>query len=133
MKNLFLILLLGLTSNSNAQKIDTTNVYLGLYLSTQEGTFANLQWENDLGISFLRVEYLTNFDDHRLFAKMAFRVYKIKEWQFYLSLPPFHYSHKNKGYNTPLNIEIQYKRKWVINVDGFKDGVNLSLQLRQTF
>ncbi len=133
MKTLLLIPFLSLSLSLNAQKIDTSNFYLGIYLSTQEGTFTNLQWENDLVISFLRVEYLTNFDDHRLYAKMAFRVYKVKKWQFYVSLPPFHYSHKERGYNTPLNIEVQYKKKWVLNVDGYKDAINVSLQLRQTF
>jgi hypothetical protein len=130
MKLLFPLLFLPLTLFSQ----ELNDVYTGISLSHNDGNFAFVQWEQDIDLAFLRLEYLTNFNgDDRLYAKMSFRVFKYKNFRFYTGLPPFHYVHKEKGYNTPINFEVMFKRKLCLNIDVFLDNVNISVQFRHKF
>lgn len=137
MKTLFLILLLSLTFNSFAQTkkyYDRHDVYTGLYLSNKLGNLAFVQYENDGELALVRFEYLTNFvTDNRLYVKMSFQVYKYKDFRFLTGLPPFYYSFAEHKYNTPINLEIQFKRKLLLNVDFYRDVPNISLRLRHKF
>lgn len=137
MKTLFLILLLSLTFNSFAQTkkyYDRHDVYTGLYLSNKLGNLAFVQYENDGELALVRFEYLTNFhQDNRLYVKMSFQVYKYKDFRLLTGLPPFYYSFTEHKYNTPINLEIQFKRKLLLNVDFYRDVPNISLRLRHKF
>jgi hypothetical protein len=137
MKPIFLILFLALTFNSFAQTkkyYDRHDVYLGMYISDKLGTRGFIQYENDGELALVRIDYLTDFNhDHRINVKLSIQVFKWNDIRFLTGLPPFHYSDINKGYNTPVNFEIQFKRKVLFNIDLYRDNFNLSVQLRQKF
>ena len=135
MKFLFLILSMGLTFTCFSQKYyDHHDVYMGIYISDKLGTRGFVQYENDGELALVRLDYLTDFNlDHRINVKMSVQVFKWRDIRLLTGLPPFHYSATDKGYNTPLNFEIQFKRKVLFNVDLYRDNFNLSVQLRQKF
>lgn len=130
MRTLFFSIFMLVASTIYSQK----SVYTGIYLSTEEGNLAFVQFEEDIDIAIMRCEYLTNFNgDNRLYLKMQFQVYKVKDFRFFAALPPFHGSFKEKGYNTPFNVEVMWRNKLLLNTDIYKDGVNLSVQFRHKF
>jgi len=137
MKTLFLILFLGLTFNSYAQTkkyYDEHDVYSGIYLSNKLGNMAFVQYENDGEMALIRFEYLTDFRlDNRFYMKLSVQVYKYKDFRFLTGLPPFYYSFREHKYNTPINLEIQFKRKLLLNADFYRDIPNISLRLRFKF
>lgn len=137
MKPLFLILLLSLTFNSFAQTkkyYDRHDVYTGVYLSNNLGNLAFVQYENDGELALIRFEYLTDFrSDNRFYMKLSVQLYEYKNFRFLTSLPPFYYSFAKHKYNTPINFEIQYKRKLLLNVDFYRDVPNISLRFRHKF
>ncbi len=134
MKTVFLILLSSLTISSFAQSkkyYDRHDVYLGIYISDKLGTRGSVQYENDGELALVRVDYLTDFNlDHRINIKMSIQVIKWQGIRVLTGVPPFYYSVKDKGFNTPINLEIQFKRKVLINVDMYRDNFNLSIQFR---
>jgi len=130
MKSLFFSVFILTSTFISAQK----SAYTGLLFSTGEGNQAFLQLEEDIDIAVVRLEYLTDFDvDNRLYLKMQFRVCKTGNFRFFVAMPPFQYSFKEKGYNTPFNFEAAWKNKLLINTDIYKDGVNFSVRLRHKF
>jgi len=113
---------------------ETRTFYTGIYLSDKEGNFGFVQWESDIDLAILRAEYLTNFNgDDRVYLKMAVQVWKRKQFRFFVALPPFHYLHKVRKYNTPINFEVMIKKKVLLNLDLYKNNFNVSIQLRQKF
>lgn len=137
MKILFPVLFLLIPYFGLTQRIDSIEVrttYLGMYVSSGAASFGFLQWESDIGKAILRVEFLTNFDDNRIHLKMAYKCFEYKKLRIYAGLPPFYYSSKEKGYHTPLNLEVQYNRKWLLNFDiKYHARPNISLQARIKF
>jgi hypothetical protein len=131
---LYALFLLPITASSQSKNIDINSVYTGIYVSTGEGNFGFVQFENDIGLAILRCEYLTDFrTDNRFYMKMEFQVYHTDEFRFFVALPPFHWVQEEKGYNTPINFEVMFKNKLVLNLDVFKDNVNVSAQFRYKF
>lgn len=133
MKFLICVLLL-LPTSLISQHTDVQSVYTGIYVSTAEGSFGFIQFEDDGGLAIFRCEYLTDFkNDHRLYVKMEYQVYHTKNFRFFVAMPPFHWVPKEKGYNTPFNVEVIFKNKLVLNLDIYRDNINISAQLRYKF
>lgn len=129
-----LVLFFALSSiQTEAQKIDVKAVYTGIYVSTGEGNLGFVHFEEDLGIAILRCEYLTNFNnDNRLYFKMQYQVYHTDNFRYFVALPPFH-GYFKEGYKTPINFEVMFKNKLILNLDVYRDNVNVSAQFRYKF
>lgn len=125
---IFLILLLTISFNLSAQEV--RSAYVGTSLSIDDGQYFILQAESDIDIALLRVEFRSNFiGDDKIFLKMAFRVYHTNNFSFYLAMPPMYYK-LGKGYITPFNAEIRYKKYLTLNVDVYKNKPIISIQAR---
>jgi len=129
-----LFLLLPTTLQSQSRDTDIKSIYTGIYVSTGDGNFGFVQFENDIGLAILRCEYLTDFRrDNRLYMKMEFQVYHTDNFRYFVALPPFHWVQKERAYNTPINFEVMFKNKLVLNLDLYRDNVNVSAQFRYKF
>lgn len=123
----FLLLLLPFVGISQTT---LDRLFIGTTASDKDKWTVNLHGEIDGEIAFLRATANTNLYNYgRLDLKIAFRVWKADDLEFYLSMPPMYYT-VGKGYITPINVEVQWKKYLMFNIDWYKDGPVFSIQTR---
>lgn len=123
-----LVLLLGLTLRLSSQPCGEP--YLGFSISDKDSWFFQTQYEENIGIAFLRLTANTNFTTEiRLDMKMAFRVFERKHWIVYAAMPPLYFT-TGKGYITPFNFEVRYKDNFMLNLDIYRDTPVFTLGMR---
>lgn len=116
-----------------AQKFDYDCAYLGLSFSPNDGQYVIVQGERHLDRYMAQVTFMSNLGNiQRLNVKMGYAIIHRSNLKWYLSLPPMYY-YFGKGYKTPLNTEIRFNEKIVINLDIYKDVPVFSIQFKTRF
>lgn len=125
----FLLLLLPFVGFSQS-KTTLDRLFIGTSISDKDKWMVNIHGEIDGEIAFLRATANTNLYNYgRLDLKIAFRVCKENDLEFFVALPPMYYT-VGKGYITPINVEVQWKKYLMFNIDWYKNGPVFSIQAR---